>query len=274
MDPVELQVLYEQERQKQKEAQARKAALDEAKRPWNQPAADADFEHWSKASVWSLDEAVTLSFGRSPARISWKTIEPYHWVSPFAKAYAEKRDLVLRAKLARQLYEPVIPAFFLAWAKRMQVEVPQELVVAIEARGEQIADWKSRHDELHNDFDKFLATANAFRATANERIDQLKEIVTTLTKERDDLQTQITKFPREEAGAAPKGLSTRERDTVLRLIIGMAIDGYRFDPASARSAVPAEVASALDQLGLSLDVDTVRKWLREAAGLLTQDGTR
>jgi hypothetical protein len=63
-------------------------------------------------------------------------------------------------------------------------------------------------------------------------------------------------------------LSTAEKNSLLKLVIGMAVRGYSFDPAAAKSPVPNEIATDLDQLGIGLDPDTVRKYLREASALL------
>ena len=60
-------------------------------------------------------------------------------------------------------------------------------------------------------------------------------------------------------------LGTRERETLLKLVIGMAIEGYRHSPEAARSDAPAEIASDLAKHGISVTDDTVRKWLKEAA---------
>lgn len=61
-----------------------------------------------------------------------------------------------------------------------------------------------------------------------------------------------------------KQLSTRERDNLLKLVIGMAIAGYRYDPAAAKSTAPKEIANDIAKLGMSLSDDTVRKYLKEA----------
>ena len=55
---------------------------------------------------------------------------------------------------------------------------------------------------------------------------------------------------------------------MLKLIIGMAVGGYGYDPKAERSAQVTEIASDLEKVGISLDADTVRKWLRAAADLL------
>jgi hypothetical protein len=55
------------------------------------PMARADFEHWSKAAHWTLEEAIALSFGRAPERVSWEKIKPYVQSSPFAFEYQVPR---------------------------------------------------------------------------------------------------------------------------------------------------------------------------------------
>jgi hypothetical protein len=67
---------------------------------------------------------------------------------------------------------------------------------------------------------------------------------------------------------AKDGLSTAERNSLLKLVIGMAVNGYKYDPSPERSPVPPEIAADLEALGIGLDADTVRKYLREGAALL------
>lgn len=62
-----------------------------------------------------------------------------------------------------------------------------------------------------------------------------------------------------------KPLHTKERNTLLKLVIGMAIDSYQFDPKGAKSAVPKQIADDLAKHGISIDDDTVRKYLKQAA---------
>ena len=124
------------------------AEREEQTRFFNQPYVKADFDHWSKAVYWTLDEAIALSFGKAPERVTWETMKPFVDVSPFAFQYWRRRDLALRAAASKQLSDPALPGFFLAWAKRTDLAVPSELEAAVTARGIQIADWKSQHDDL------------------------------------------------------------------------------------------------------------------------------
>lgn len=71
-----------------------------------------------------------------------------------------------------------------------------------------------------------------------------------------------------EPERAKPDLGTRERETLLKLLIGMAVAGYKYSPVESRSHAPAEIASDLQSLGISVTDDTVRKWLKEARALL------
>jgi hypothetical protein len=71
-----------------------------------------------------------------------------------------------------------------------------------------------------------------------------------------------------------KPLHSKEKDTLLKLVIGMAVKGFDYDPAAARSDVPTEIAAALDGLGIGIDVGTVRKWLAFGAELLPKESGR
>ena len=62
-----------------------------------------------------------------------------------------------------------------------------------------------------------------------------------------------------------KPLSNREQDTLLKLVIGMAVKGYSHNPAAAKSSAPKDIADDLASLGISVSDDTVRKYLKEAA---------
>lgn len=55
---------------------------------------------------------------------------------------------------------------------------------------------------------------------------------------------------------------------LLKILIGMALEGYKFGPKAGRSTVPKEIADDLAKQGIAMDVDTVRKWLKQAAELL------
>jgi hypothetical protein len=60
------------------------AQREEAQRFFNQPRAEADFEHWSKFAYWTLDEAIALSLGKTPQIVTWEEVKEYTGIRSFA----------------------------------------------------------------------------------------------------------------------------------------------------------------------------------------------
>lgn len=84
-----------------------------------------------------------------------------------------------------------------------------------------------------------------------------------LLVERETFFSWVQQFA--DAPKPEKQLGTTEKNSLLKLVIGMAIKGYGYDVEAKRSDVPSEIAGDLVKLGLSIDVDTVRKYLAMAA---------
>jgi hypothetical protein len=99
------------------------------------------------------------------------------------------------------------------------------------------------------------------RALYQSRNIYLKELLIT-KKERD-------RFERENKIAKQSTSQiTAERETLLKILLGMAIAAYQFDPAAKRNAATGSnrgsIATDLEDLGLTVDPDTIRKYLAEA----------
>jgi hypothetical protein len=112
---------------------------------FNHWSTDADFSFWSKASYWTLEEGLALAFGKDPRAVSWSTIRNYPKAA-FVGRYACLRELAVRAKDAYAFEEKVHPGEFIAWVQQQEVQVPPELVAALEARGVPIANLKSLYE--------------------------------------------------------------------------------------------------------------------------------
>jgi hypothetical protein len=257
----ELQALVDQERAKETMELAARAEREERERFFNQPYARADFEHWSKAAHWTLDEAIALSFGKAPERVNWEKIKPYVQSSLFAFEYQRRRDLALRALYWHQLHDPVLPGIFLAWAKRSDLSCPPELEAAVTARGVQVADWKELYEELSARYDQ---NNEQWTKIVGEKNAAVERLVARL----NELKQSASAAPTVSQPTPEKSIGTRERESLLKLVIGMAVGGYAYDPRQKRSDKIAEIIDDLARAGIALDADTVRKWLKEAAQLL------
>jgi hypothetical protein len=72
-------------------------------------------------------------------------------------------------------------------------------------------------------------------------------------------------------GADDKPLDPRERSAMLKLIITMAVAGYRYDPKAERSTIPSEIESDMNLLGIGINLETVRKHLKSGSALLDDE---
>lgn len=217
------------------------ADREEAARAFNQPHARADVSRWAQMPYWTLDEAVALSLGRDPRFANWETVQQLVASSRFAFRFAAQREIVNRAKTMGQLREKTTPALFLAWAERMQFPMPDELVDAVKSVGTPAPDWKSLFEQS-----------------------QLQ--VQALTSRLQELE-------REKPPAETAPLDPRERQSLLKLVIAMAVKGYTYDPSAKRSDVISEIESDVNFVGLSISKDTIRKHLDQGGKLLPGDET-
>jgi hypothetical protein len=68
----------EDEQAKEREANRRRLEREERERLFILPHANADYDHWSKAAHWTLDEAIALSFGRAPEIVRWDQLQKFN----------------------------------------------------------------------------------------------------------------------------------------------------------------------------------------------------
>ncbi|PPC86733.1 MAG: hypothetical protein CTY37_05200 [Methylotenera sp.] len=154
---AEVKSLYDEEYEKELNTIQLKTKFEEQSRFFNQPYANADFVHWSKAAHWTLDEALALSFGKSPDIVSWDKIKQFNNISAFAKDYEKRRDLALRELPWGKLFDPMLPTIFINWAIDKEIELPNELIEKVQKRLANEVNWfeeyrkiKDAYDELQN----------------------------------------------------------------------------------------------------------------------------
>jgi hypothetical protein len=264
----ELQALSDEELQAQHHSEQAKLVdeiqREEETRFFNQPRAAADFDHWSKAEHWSLEEAIALAMGKAPELVNWAKIQSYSQVSPFVQRYGRLRDLAHRAVPWKKLYDPVLPTIFLKWAKDNEITVPAELSEkVIKLKGE-AADWKKNYDELHAMYDQHIADWKKIA-------DQLTAEVLSGRKRVSELEQLL--LDSETASVAPQALKPQspvERQNMLKVIFSMAVRGYGYKPEDKRSPVVTEIVGDTALQGTPVSDDTVRRYLNEARECLPE----
>jgi hypothetical protein len=97
-----------------------------------------------------------------------------------------------------------------------------------------------------------------------EQLNGLRKDHEALLGERDSLRAMV------ERQSQP---GERAETTYLKIILGIAMAGYKYDPNATRNTAISEIASDLLKLGISVSDDTIRDKLREAKDLLPREGT-
>jgi hypothetical protein len=223
-------------------------ASESSKADWEErPRPTVDFDFWIRAPYWTVNEVAALLLGLEPSKdgTSWTVTE--------CLRYIRIRDLLGRAQALNQLPETGPPMDFIEWVEAADFVIPNGLKAAIEARPSKRPDWKTLYRDLKIDYDKV-------KDNDQQLIEDLREHIAKLEA---DLQAanEALRVNRERGFA-------RERETLLKLVIGMAVVGYRYDPIQFPNKVHSEIANDLKSAGVALDDDTVRKWLKKAAELL------
>ncbi|MCH2547806.1 MAG: hypothetical protein MK052_09395 [Alphaproteobacteria bacterium] len=63
-------------------------------------------------------------------------------------------------------------------------------------------------------------------------------------------------------------INPRVEETLLKIVIGMAVKHYNYDPTAQKSEVAKKIESTLDVYGLNVTDETIRKYLKKAASIL------
>lgn len=84
-------------------------------------------------------------------------------------------------------------------------------------------------------------------------------VLVVRTKALSEFESRIS----ESEGVIEKPLTASERESLLKLVIGMAMKGYSYDPTAKKNSAVADIAADLALLGLPLGDDTIRKYLKQ-----------
>jgi hypothetical protein len=88
----------------------------------------------------------------------------------------------------------------------------------------------------------------------------------------DAVSVKVAVSPKAERANSEAELSETAKRSVLKMVAGMAVNAYGFNPRAPRNTATKQIADDVRKLGLSIDEDTVRKWLSESAELVAEEG--
>ncbi|NBB88874.1 MAG: hypothetical protein GVX96_03675 [Bacteroidetes bacterium] len=84
-------------------------------------------------------------------------------------------------------------------------------------------------------------------------------------KHLEEFEKELTK-PQKSSTAI-----TKERETLMRMVAGMAMAWYGYNPNAKKNESITEITNDLARVGVKISPHTVRKWLRKGNELLPQD---
>ena len=243
--PEQLSKLVQCERAKENAELIARIQSEENARFFNLPNAKADFGHYCKAAVWALDEAIALSFGKEPRIVNWKSVSPWVHVSAFARNYERRRDLCVRALRVGQLFDPVYPSVFLAWAKDKKIDLSTELSSAAVDHSISFQGWKDLYENLDGRYKSETNTLmQKYRTDTSELVENYKRDVGALTEQLLAARSELAKLQVAgdvEIQASPplvedRPLKTRERESLQLNAVICAIPAFSFDPDKRNDA--------------------------------------
>jgi hypothetical protein len=142
----------------------------------------------------------------------------------------------------------VEPLLFLAWARNFDIEVPAALTNAVAVRNGMGKKWEP-------------TLQLALEKEAKE------QRIAELTAECAELERASQYSDRLTDGAfnAKRALLPKEQQSLLKLVLGMAIAKYNYKPTLGNSGAPGRIVASLEKCEIDITEETVLNWLRIAA---------
>jgi hypothetical protein len=236
---------------------------------------------WGRKDLWTIRETSFLLCGRLP-----------DYGAPYDEQLNEATDEIKRGltagslsvvgepSKAERLYhlQHLRPLDVIQWASGRYPKFPFSIADILPAGQTATSDYLNGRILIR--VCQLLDRESARRRQSNENTvaDALTTVRATInqliagepiaSREISALLAQMSEEPSTENKNPKPSLGTKERDTLLKMVIGLAKVGWKYDPKANKSGVPQEIADDLAEIGIQLDVDTVRKWLKESAGYL------
>jgi len=247
----------------------------------------ADLNKWAARAYWTPAEIAALSLGKHPWSLNRESFDkhPHSW---FSLEFLERLDVFVRAAETNQISWQCPPNGAVEFMERLGMPFVSGLKEQVE-RFHPIKDWEAafngvlswaRANQLswqaelakHRD-----ALAAAHRDSGEFEIwrDKAETFIQRLMAENREVSRQLAELQAasdESQSGRPiaandnqgETLSPKERHSKDMMIAAMAIVGYSFDPASKRSAIPAELAGDIASIGFSLTPEVTAKHIRDA----------
>jgi hypothetical protein len=228
----------------------------------------ADMVRWSAVQHWTVEEGVALSYGYDPRIVNTRALQAYD-EHPFAEEFDRRSDLATRAITAGRLSTVTPPKRFIRWAKTVGINFPAALVEMVKSAttAHRVIDTTSSPSGLM----RRVKTLSQIAIGMAEDIYGLNPEYGTIAA---DMQSAGISVDIESMGRCLKPVDDLDailpeaQNTLSKIMLGVAIHHFGYDPKASRSKAPGKIAKAVQESGRSVTVDTILRRLKETASEL------
>lgn len=234
----------------------------------------ADFTFWDRIAYWTVDEATALSFGFDPNLANWG--ELLSCDHPFTKLYENRRALALRAMEMGQLPQLAAPMDYISWTKKVGIEFNPDLEKKVRARYEVKVTQRAVNEHPGPKVLKSLLKIALGMVIMIDGFNPKAPDRSIYQDIADDLQIVGFQVEAESVGRVLTGAADGSNElsdpddyeTLTKMAVGIAMRHYGYDPTEVRSKATQKITDDLLIKNITVDADTVRLRLKEAAALL------
>jgi hypothetical protein len=207
-----------------------------------------NLKHWDIADDFTAQQVAALVQGVEPSQAESFDVANSPIYGPMKRCYeARRRWLQLNADEA------------VNWAD-LGIEKAEQMLESVEMSQRLTHPDGVDEDGVYRENLIYWLTAEAASDFAGQRFSP-SELARWLSAMKFKSEY---KFLASKPTEAETPLSTKERSSMLKILLAMAVDGYGYVPSDKKSTVTSEIEAAVNGMGLSIDPGTVRKYLREA----------
>jgi hypothetical protein len=158
-------------------------------------------EYWGRRAFWSIDECLALVLKRDPDKLREFNLDEVIQIASFGRDLVDMRERIEAAMKDGQLSR-IRPIVFLTWARGQGVQLRYALEKEIEACEVDVDSLRDHHERVRQE-----------NRRLRYEIDRLKG-------------SALQKGQKEKAS---QDLTPRERSSLLKMVIAMAITKYGYD---------------------------------------------
>ncbi|EBA03203.1 hypothetical protein RB2150_17664 [Rhodobacterales bacterium HTCC2150] len=222
-----------------------------------------DYSFWLRAGYWTIEEGAALVLGINPVHVEILNNSTVGFDDDMYRKYQQLCELGIRAKKIGRIEEFPNPISYLEWVQAIDFsKIPEDLLVA---RANAIFNSPSRN--------LFRETAEPFSSIIDykQSYEGLEKAYYGLLERLDERERELwegqeidSEMHLHLSGGKANVFEERQRKTMLKILLSVAVNKFRYNPNNKRSSTSKNMASTTDLCGLSVTDETIREHLKSA----------